>query len=457
MEATSLLEETPPREEETKMTGDDLQVLGVIPYAKPRYPGLATYKQRLETFDLSWTGCVKQTSHELAESGFVFCGLSDHMRCFFCGNGFRNWEPADDPWTLHAQWYPECTFVNIKKDAQFIKNARESSQRRTIKPIDEHLLTGLMEEARCIELMLWYMQESTKAEMGLRGIHHEDVEGRVEPANLEWQSAPSDMETVATANEMDVDVVGSMSGFMSTNLGLRALPSPVETEAEETTIVANEMDVETGEEATDFDATSHVETVMNTSTPTSWAADILCKESQEPSTLDETRKMASGVQERQKRVLEEEEGVSTSAGGKRLRREVSLSQGKKVRKGATTVPEGYSMAEKLSRVRSKMSSYRSQSTQKTEVKITLRERLQHFFKQENDKKIEEEKKENERNENQCRLEDLETLINKHQELDKGEESELDQWPGTINQDLLMFDPFSDYEDEDENDSQTTED
>ncbi|XP_069179462.1 baculoviral IAP repeat-containing protein 8-like [Procambarus clarkii] len=307
--------ETPPREEETKMTGDDLQVLGVIPYAKPRYPGLATYKQRLETFDLSWTGCVKQTSHELAESGFFFCGLSDHMRCFFCGNGFRNWEPADDPWTLHAQWYPECTFVNIKKDAQFIKNARESSQRRTIKPIDEHLLTGLMEglgffpaliehfgfpdvcvrpalrlylkstkdllpfvtEARCIELMLWYMQESTKAEMGLRGIHHEDVEGRVEPANLEWQSAPSDMETVATANEMDVDVVGSMSGFMSTNLGLRALPSPVETEAEETTIVANEMDVETGEEATDFDATSHVETVMNTSTPTSWAADILCK------------------------------------------------------------------------------------------------------------------------------------------------------------------------------------
>ncbi|XP_069191944.1 uncharacterized protein [Procambarus clarkii] len=239
--------------------------------------------------------------------------LSDHMRCFFCGNGFRNWEPADDPWTLHAQWYPECTFVNIKKDAQFIKNARESSQRRTIKPIDEHLLTGLMEglgffpaliehfgfpdvcvrpalrqylkstkdllpfvtEARCIELMLWYMQESTKAEMGLRGIHHEDVEGRVEPANLEWQSAPSDMETVATANEMDVDVVGSMSGFMTTNLGLRALPSPVETEAEETTIVANEMDVETGEEATDFDATSHVETVMNTSTPTSWAADIL--------------------------------------------------------------------------------------------------------------------------------------------------------------------------------------
>ncbi|XP_069184510.1 uncharacterized protein [Procambarus clarkii] len=313
MEATSLLEETPPREEETKMTEDDLQVLGVIPYAKPRYPGLATYKQRLETFDLSWTGCVKQTSHELAESGFFFCGLSDHMRCFFCGNGFRNWEPADDPWTLHAQWNPECTFVNIKKDAQFIKNARESSQRRTIKPIDEHLLTGLMEglgffpalikhfgfpdvcvrpalrlylkstkdllpfvtEARCIELMLWYMQESTKAELGLRGIHHEDVEGRVEPANLEWQSAPSDMETVATANEMDVDVVGSMSGFMTTNLGLRALPSPVETEAEETTIVANEMDVETGEEATDFDATSHVETVMNTSPPTSWAAHIL--------------------------------------------------------------------------------------------------------------------------------------------------------------------------------------
>ncbi|XP_069179464.1 baculoviral IAP repeat-containing protein 8-like isoform X2 [Procambarus clarkii] len=298
-----------------RLPASGLQVLGVIPYAKPRYPGLATYKQRLETFDLSWTGCVKQTSHELAESGFFFCGLSDHMRCFFCGNGFRNWEPADDPWTLHAQWYPECTFVNIKKDAQFIKNARESSQRRTIKPIDEHLLTGLMEglgffpaliehfgfpdvcvrpalrlylkstkdllpfvtEARCIELMLWYMQESTKAEMGLRGIHHEDVEGRVEPANLEWQSAPSDMETVATANEMDVDVVGSMSGFMSTNLGLRALPSPVETEAEETTIVANEMDVETGEEATDFDATSHVETVMNTSTPTSWAADILCK------------------------------------------------------------------------------------------------------------------------------------------------------------------------------------
>ncbi|XP_069195410.1 uncharacterized protein [Procambarus clarkii] len=35
--------------------------------------------------------------------------------------------------------------------------------------------------------------------------------------------------------------------------------------------------VETDEEATDFDAASHVETVMNTSTPTSWVDDILCK------------------------------------------------------------------------------------------------------------------------------------------------------------------------------------
>ena len=47
-------------------------------------------------------------------------GLSDHVRCFHCGNGLRNWEMEDKPWEEHARWYPDCNFVLLSKGQEFI-------------------------------------------------------------------------------------------------------------------------------------------------------------------------------------------------------------------------------------------------------------------------------------------------------------------------------------------------
>lgn len=73
-----------------------------------------------------------------------FSGISDHVLCFFCGNGINNFEETDIPWILHAQSYPDCTFVNIKKGRDFIEDVKEPPQHPK-KTIDESLISRLLE------------------------------------------------------------------------------------------------------------------------------------------------------------------------------------------------------------------------------------------------------------------------------------------------------------------------
>ncbi|RXG68825.1 Baculoviral IAP repeat-containing protein 2 [Armadillidium vulgare] len=54
-------------------------------------------------------------------------GLSDHVRCFHCGKGLRNWEPDDDPWVEHARWFPDCHFVLLKKGVEYVDKVRREN------------------------------------------------------------------------------------------------------------------------------------------------------------------------------------------------------------------------------------------------------------------------------------------------------------------------------------------
>nr|XP_027235455.1 baculoviral IAP repeat-containing protein 7-B-like [Penaeus vannamei] len=56
----------------------------------------------------------------LMAGSYPECGLSDHVRCFHCGNGLHNWETSDIPWIEHARWYPDCYYVKITKGQEFI-------------------------------------------------------------------------------------------------------------------------------------------------------------------------------------------------------------------------------------------------------------------------------------------------------------------------------------------------
>nr|XP_045589350.1 E3 ubiquitin-protein ligase XIAP-like [Procambarus clarkii] len=105
---------------------------------------MAEYKSRLASFGIIWPDMCGQSSAELSRAGLFSCGIGDHIRCFYCGGGLVNFIPLGDPWTLHARYYPNCIYLNLKKDRAFIKNAVPFSPPRLTKPIDETLINALL-------------------------------------------------------------------------------------------------------------------------------------------------------------------------------------------------------------------------------------------------------------------------------------------------------------------------
>nr|XP_045612278.1 death-associated inhibitor of apoptosis 1-like [Procambarus clarkii]XP_045612279.1 death-associated inhibitor of apoptosis 1-like [Procambarus clarkii]XP_045612280.1 death-associated inhibitor of apoptosis 1-like [Procambarus clarkii]XP_045612281.1 death-associated inhibitor of apoptosis 1-like [Procambarus clarkii]XP_045612282.1 death-associated inhibitor of apoptosis 1-like [Procambarus clarkii]XP_045612283.1 death-associated inhibitor of apoptosis 1-like [Procambarus clarkii]XP_04561228 len=106
-----------------KKPGISLEGMGLPQHTGPKRKDYLTCESRLASF-IKWPERVKQKPKELAEAGFFYCGLSDHVRCFHCGNGLRNWESDDAPWNEHARWYPECNFVLLTKGQEFIDKVR---------------------------------------------------------------------------------------------------------------------------------------------------------------------------------------------------------------------------------------------------------------------------------------------------------------------------------------------
>ncbi|XP_069177145.1 baculoviral IAP repeat-containing protein 7-like [Procambarus clarkii] len=109
------------------MTDNGIDVCGLSPttdngvhqHTIAKRKDYLTLESRLASFN-NWPERVTQKPTELSEAGFFYCGLSDHVRCYHCGNGLRNWETDDIPWDEHARWYPECTFLFLMKGKEFI-------------------------------------------------------------------------------------------------------------------------------------------------------------------------------------------------------------------------------------------------------------------------------------------------------------------------------------------------
>ncbi|XP_069184798.1 baculoviral IAP repeat-containing protein 8-like [Procambarus clarkii] len=106
---------------------------------------MAEYKSCLASFGIIWPDMCGQSPAELSRAGFFSCGVGDHIRCFYCGGGLVNFIPSDDPWTLHARYYPNCIYLNLKKDRAFIKNAVRFSPPRLTKPIGKTLINALLQ------------------------------------------------------------------------------------------------------------------------------------------------------------------------------------------------------------------------------------------------------------------------------------------------------------------------
>ena len=67
--------------------------------------------RRMSTFeDHSWP--LPDCCAELAKAGFIYTGLSDHVKCFMCGLSLHNFYYSDDKTALHFLHSPQCEFLS---------------------------------------------------------------------------------------------------------------------------------------------------------------------------------------------------------------------------------------------------------------------------------------------------------------------------------------------------------
>ncbi|XP_078525073.1 baculoviral IAP repeat-containing protein 7-B-like [Lissotriton helveticus] len=76
----------------------------------PAHPDMVREWARLASFRY-WPLHAVVQPQKLAEAGFFYVGHGDHVKCFYCDGGLRNWEVDDDPLIQHAKWFPRCEFV----------------------------------------------------------------------------------------------------------------------------------------------------------------------------------------------------------------------------------------------------------------------------------------------------------------------------------------------------------
>lgn len=106
----------------------DGQILGHLRYMysndspvldHPAHPDMAREWTRLSSFRY-WPLHAEVQPQQLAQAGFFYVGHGDHVKCFYCDGGLRNWEVDDDPWTEHAKWFPRCEFLEHVLGAPYI-------------------------------------------------------------------------------------------------------------------------------------------------------------------------------------------------------------------------------------------------------------------------------------------------------------------------------------------------
>ncbi|XP_050983486.1 E3 ubiquitin-protein ligase XIAP-like isoform X1 [Labeo rohita] len=96
-----------------------------LPTPRPRVNGqrasVETFEGRLESF----RGRQHPIDPErLARAGFYSTGEQDHVLCFRCGGGMKEWMPDEDPWEEHARNYPGCRFVLAEKGEEYINSVQ---------------------------------------------------------------------------------------------------------------------------------------------------------------------------------------------------------------------------------------------------------------------------------------------------------------------------------------------
>ncbi|XP_067928989.1 uncharacterized protein [Watersipora subatra] len=102
--------------------GLDANLLG-ISTARPASSQYVSFSRRRSTFN-RWPESSPKSPEALAEAGFYYTGFGDVVRCFFCSGTLKEWNREDEPWRMHARWFPSCLFLRSVKGQQFVTESQ---------------------------------------------------------------------------------------------------------------------------------------------------------------------------------------------------------------------------------------------------------------------------------------------------------------------------------------------
>jgi hypothetical protein len=117
---------------------------------------LCLYSQRLSTFK-NWTGEI--SPEQLAEAGYFSTG-DNITTCFSCKMDFKEWKQMENPWLVHWQKSPYCTFI-LNNCCKIYEEHRKSfiEQIMTHPDIENLIKNGSYTSDEIKEAMLVYQKE----------------------------------------------------------------------------------------------------------------------------------------------------------------------------------------------------------------------------------------------------------------------------------------------------------
>ena len=110
------------------------EINNVISHNEVTHPKLSSYNERLQAYiNLGCPIDLQQKPEKMAEAGFYYLGRSDKVGCFYCGGFLQHWQPSDDPWEEHAKAFSRCTFINLIKSPEYVRNITKDTKQITIR------------------------------------------------------------------------------------------------------------------------------------------------------------------------------------------------------------------------------------------------------------------------------------------------------------------------------------
>ena len=116
------------------VTIEQSKILEKLTYIDEQYPTICTHEKNIYnnyiykdindrevTFEGNWPIRIGKIPYEMADAGFFYHGPGDLVMCFTCGIKLRNWKFDDDPWIEHVKYNPNCHYVKLFKDDEFIE------------------------------------------------------------------------------------------------------------------------------------------------------------------------------------------------------------------------------------------------------------------------------------------------------------------------------------------------